>query len=564
MGQARRRTSPTALLPLAVALSLFGGVGPARATGDTGADGPSRPSRSPQRHLAAEFPVVDFNGDGYADLAVEALYEDIGTVPDAGAVNVLYGSATGMQADAPDDQFWSQDSDGVPGTAETGDQFGFAMGQADFNSDGYTDLAMGVPFEDIGSIDEAGLVDVLYGSASGLQVTSPPAQQWDQDTASVKGTAEAFDQFGRAVAAADFNGDGFADLAVGVPREDIGAVDNAGRVNVLYGSAAGLQATSPDDQDWNQDSPNVADQSEQGDVFGRHVAASDFNADGYADLAIGGPFEGIGSIHEAGGLNVLYGSAAGLQTDSPADQFWAQDSPGVKDDPEKTDFFARAVAAGDFNDDGFNDLAIGVRLEDIGTIRDAGAVEVLFGSAAGLQADLPDDQFWIQGGNGLAETAEPGDQFGFHLSTGDYNGDGFADLAVGAAFEDIKAKLDAGVAQVLYGTVLGLQADAPNDQLFKQTSLLIPGDTSERGDNFACATASLDFNDDGFTDLALGAVKEDLPGLVDAGAVDVIYGSATGLQITSPAAQFWTQDSPGVEDEAEAGDEMGWSASSAP
>ena len=66
----------------------------------------------------------------------------------------------------------------------------------------------------------------------------------------------------------DFNGDGFPDLAIGVPNEDGGAVSNAGAVNVLYGSAGGLQATSPDDQFWNQDSPGVRDVAEANDQFG--------------------------------------------------------------------------------------------------------------------------------------------------------------------------------------------------------------------------------------------------------------------------------------------------------
>jgi hypothetical protein len=70
------------------------------------------------------------------------------------------------------------------------------------------------------------------------------------------------------VAAADFNNDGFADLAVGVPFEGVGAVAHAGAVNVLYGSAATLQATSPDDQFWNQDTAGVLDTAEENDGFG--------------------------------------------------------------------------------------------------------------------------------------------------------------------------------------------------------------------------------------------------------------------------------------------------------
>ncbi|TMK96665.1 MAG: hypothetical protein E6G40_10595 [Actinobacteria bacterium] len=73
----------------------------------------------------------DFNNDGFADLAIGVRGEDVGTVPGAGAVNVLYGSAGGLQATSPDDQFWNQDSPGVRDTAEAGDDFGYSLGAGD-------------------------------------------------------------------------------------------------------------------------------------------------------------------------------------------------------------------------------------------------------------------------------------------------------------------------------------------------------------------------------------------------------------------------------------------------
>src|SRR5205823_2487626 len=112
---------------------------------------------------------------------------------------------------------------------------------ADFNGDGISDLAVGDPFEDVGTASQAGAVNVLYGSATGL--TDDGAQSWSRDTSGVKGNAQAMGHFGYSLAAGDLNGDGKADLAIGAPNETVGTVAGAGTVNVLYGSHKGLTTT---------------------------------------------------------------------------------------------------------------------------------------------------------------------------------------------------------------------------------------------------------------------------------------------------------------------------------
>jgi FG-GAP repeat len=123
--------------------------------------------RPPATHTAADGSLqADFDNDGFPDLAIGVIGEDAGT---EGAVNVLYGTPTGLSGAGG--QFFTQDSPGVPGAAEPDDGFGRTLAVGDFDRDGFADLAIGVLDEDVGSIADAGAVNVLYGSTGGLTGT---------------------------------------------------------------------------------------------------------------------------------------------------------------------------------------------------------------------------------------------------------------------------------------------------------------------------------------------------------------------------------------------------------
>lgn len=195
----------------------------------------------------------------------------------------------------------------------------------------------------------------------------------------------------------------------------------------------------------------LAAEGQGGAAPGHHP---DFDGDGFADLAIGAPLEDVGEVQNAGAVTVIYGSPGGL--DAAGNQLWTQDSPGVLDAAERSDRFGWSIATGDFDGDGFDDLAICARFEDVAGSINAGAVNVLYGSPRGLTATR--DQFWHQASSRIADRPEPHDQFGWSIVAGDFDADGFADLAASAPAEDLGGARDAGAVHVIYGTVRGLRA----------------------------------------------------------------------------------------------------------
>jgi FG-GAP repeat len=172
---------------------------------------------------------------------------------------------------------------------------------SDFNGDGYADLAIGAPYEGGGppAYDEPGVVNVLYGGVSGISAFGD--QLWSQDSHGVLGTSGRFDHFGGAIASEDFDGDGFADLAVGSPLDEEG--DAQGSVNVLYGSPDGLRRLR--NQLWLRDDLRHGPFAGPEDAFGSVLAAGDLDGDGYADLAIGAPCAIVLSRECAGAVHVL-------------------------------------------------------------------------------------------------------------------------------------------------------------------------------------------------------------------------------------------------------------------
>ena len=468
---------------------------------------------------AAGIPF-DFDGDGYADLTVGVSSEDLRGKGNAGAVQVMYGSVSGVTAR---DQLWHQGRRGVKGALERGDRFGEALASGDFDADGYADLAIGIPRENIGRKKDAGVVQVLYGSASGLTARD---QIWHQGKRGVPGANEAGDLFGLDLAVGDFDADGHADLAVGIPWEDIGSIPGAGAVTVLRGSRSGL--TSAGSVTLRQGLDGLPSTPGKHEGFGMHLAAGNINGDAQDDLVVVGRYEsdflvpGYDDLDKASSpVHVIFGSTAGLTPSGS--QYFSPETLGFNESGEYT--YMRSPTVADLNGDGLDDLA-GWFDTWRPSVHLGSQLVVLSGHPDGLHLD-PLQSANTPGSDGILATPEG---YGWGLVATDFNGDGPVDLV--ASSDPWRDR--ASIAAIL-GTGSGLGTSFVESPLglvspFSIGALPLSGGSREW--------------------LVVGGGG----GPNGGGAVGVLQGTAAG---TAGPVTLWHQDSPGIKGSAEAGDLFG-------
>ena len=523
----------------------------------------------------------DFNGDGIGDLAIGTPAESVVarrfingsfqqvTVATAGTVTVIFGTAaSGVQitAASPRPQLIHQEVEDVEGVAETNDRFGAALASGNFNGDDFDDLIVSVPGDNAiqifnggnGGLDLAGdrMIDgqpFFDNQGNPMPITLRP----DLETG-------------------NFNGDAFDDLAV----EAVAPGNLTGRPSVLVmsGGTTGVQSFSGRIFSFNN-ATAAGDLQTARDIS---LAAGDFSGDGADDLAVGLPDADVpdetGAVMlDAGAVTVMQGLPA---TGGPTTGgITVQGATGLTENqalfiPQMLDRFGAVLAAGDFDGDGSDDLAVGTPQEDVvggapsfTFVQDGGFVAVFSHATTlhGIYTQLP-----------LGLNPQAFDRFGGALAAADFNGDGADDLAIGTPGDVVNGVAGAGSVTVLFGILnIGLPRPATfnlpqingTGRTFTQLTADI-GDNPETSDQFGLTLSAGDVGRTGHADLVIGVPEEDvvvslggdlsgitLENRANAGAVHVLYGATTIL--SGAGSHFVTQNSASVPDSVEASDRFG-------
>ena len=319
----------------------------------------------------------DFDDDGFDDLAIGVPGKSLAGSPgvaSAGAVQVVYGSASGLSGTR--DRVFTASNDGLDFTPDNADQYGYALAAGDIDADGDDDLAVGVVKRSCPNTGErAGGVAILKGSTS-LGLSTLEAQAFQPGVAGMLGSCPLAAYFGASLSIGKVNGQAYQGLVIGAPLTDVGGIEKTGAVHLMFGGPGGLNTGANKFISVTDLPGGVAIPLLQ---FGNRVQLGRLRSNTQS-LAISSGRETVNGLLEAGALWVLHsGNGSAIISTSIVERLTASTSLRIGP-PAADDKFGASMAIGDFNGDGQNDLAIGAYQHDDGGDANTGGGAVLYQS----------------------------------------------------------------------------------------------------------------------------------------------------------------------------------------
>ena len=466
--------------------------------------------------------VGDINGDGYDDFAIGAYWaEQSGYGRSAsGSTYVVFGKESDFSGAI--DLSELDGSDGFRIDGESADDLsGYSVSASDINGDGYNDIIIGAYGADPNGY-RSGSTYVVFGKESGFSGTVDLSNIVRSGSGGVRIDGEHIGYYsGRSVSSGDVNGDGYDDIIIGAYGADSN-VYRSGSTYVVFGKADGpnglngtIELSDLDDSDGfriNGESAN--------DLSGSSVSASDINGDGYDDIIIGA-YAADPNGDWSGAAYVVFGKESDFSRTIDLSELDGSD--GFRIDGESAgDLSGRSVSsAGDINGDGYNDIIIGAYGADPNGVTSSGSTYVVFGKESGFSRTI--DLSELDGSDGFRIDGEnTGDWSGYSVSSaGDFNGDGYDDVIIGARNASLNGDYS-GSTYVVFGKESGFSRVIDLSELDGSDGFRIDGESAGDRSGYSVSSAG-DINDDGYDDIIIGAPRTDDE---IAGYSYVIYGLA--------------------------------------
>ena len=490
--------------------------------------------------------VGDINGDGIDDFAIGAKFADHNGRSNSGSTYIVYGNEEGFDANIDLSTLNIRDGFRIDGESAYDSSGVSISGAGDVNGDGYDDIIIGAHWADPNGNTDSGSTYVVFGKDGDFTSNIDLSNLTISAGIRINGENR-YDNSGYSVSSGDVNGDDYDDIIIGAYRVHSNEIWS-GSTYVVFGDENSLNtnielsdiATGDGSAGFRLDGENPQDYS------GRSISSDDVNGDGYDDIIIGAYLADPNGNTDSGSTYVVSGKAAGEFSSGTIDLATivaSDENAGFRLNGESAgDYSGYTVSSvGDINGDGYDDFAIGaIGADPNGPF--SGSTYVVFGDGNGFESDIELSD--IANGDGSAgfrlNGENEGDRNGVSVSSaGDFNGDGYDDIIIGAHWADPNG-LRSGSTYVVFGKESDFGATVELSDIVAsggRDGFRIDGEGVNDFSGKSVSSAG-DVNNDGYDDIIIGGYGAG----GHTGYSYVIYGHATygasGISATNRAPVF--------------------------